>query len=779
MHGRIAGALGLAAFALGQTVPATNLTYESRACRPGFDHFQFCNTSLSKEQRLDNLLSLIDQETEIVPLLSARSPPNNITRLGIPNYSWGTNCIHGVKGSCLSTADGKTYCPTSFPNPVNLGASFNKSMWTKMGRVIGVETRAMWLAGAKETNDPHDFVALDCWSPNININRDPRWGRNQEVPSEDPTVTAMFGRLYAHAHQNSPDEKRFLNGVTTLKHWDAYSLDDSDGATRYNFNAIVDNATLADTFFPAFKDSVANGGALGVMCSYNSVNGVPTCGSAFLKNALRDVFNFTGYMTSDSDSVKNIYQDHKYVATAEEASCLAIKDGQCDVDSGNTYADHLLKGVQAGNCSMDDVRLAWKHTMGLLFDLGLFDPAEDQPLWKIPIQEIGKKESQQASSQASQESMVLLKNNDKTLPFQTGKKYAVVGPHYQAQQDLVGDDIGQLCPDGKYDCYEDLLSAIKRVSKGTIVSAAGCAVKDNSTSGFAEALALIDSSVEAVMLTIGTDQLVEKEMRDRTAVNLPGVQAEFTKQVLAKAASVSKPVVIVLINGGMVSLGNEAISSSSAILETFFADVWGANAIATTLFGENPYLGGKMPYTVYPADYVNEIKMSDMSMNKKGTPGRSYKYYTGPTEFDFGFGLAYTTFEFQAAKPAAAPTCDDHRSGDSVSVLVKNTGLVTGDNVLFLYVLGGYTGSGGLPLQKKLHNFERVHLAAGEQRTVQFELSSDHFLNIEDNGDHTCTPGTRTIRISDGVNHQDIDIVVGGSKTTAFTFPDVPPRKRE
>ena len=776
MHKALA-VVGLAALSTGQTVPATNLTYETRACRPGYDHFQFCNTSLTKDQRLDNLLSLIDQETEIVPLLSARTPPNNITRLGIPNYSWGTNCIHGVKASCLSTDNGKTYCPTSFPNPVNLGASFNKSMWAKMGRVIGVETRAMWLAGAKETNDPNDFVALDCWSPNININRDPRWGRNQEVPSEDPMVNGLFGRLYSQAHQHSPEETRFLNGVTTLKHWDAYSLDDSDGATRYNFDAVIDNATLADTFFPAFKDSVANGGSLGVMCSYNSVNGVPTCGSPFLKNTLRNVFNFTGYMTSDSDSVRNIYQDHKYVATAEEASCFALKEGQCDVDSGDTYSKHLLAGVKAGLCSMDDVRLAWKHTMGLLFDLGLFDPAEDQPLWKIPVTEIGKEESQQASSQASKESMVLLKN-DNTLPLKTGKKYAVVGPHFQAQQDLVGDDIGQLCADGKYDCFEDLLSAIKRVSQGTIVSAAGCSVKDNSTAGFAEALALIDSSVDAVVLTIGTDQLVEKEMRDRTSVSLPGVQAEFTKQVLAKAATLSKPVVIVLINGGMVSMGSDVISSTNSILETFFADVWGANAIATTLFGENPYLGGKMPYTVYPADYVNEIKMSEMSLNKKGTPGRSYKYYTGPTEFDFAFGLAYTTFEFHADKPAAAPTCEDHNRGDGVSVTVKNTGAVTGDNVLFLYVLGGHTGSDGLPLQKKLHNFERVHLAAGEERTVHFELTSDHFLDVEANGDHTCTPGARTIRISDGVNHQDIDVTVEGTVRTAFTFPDVPPRKR-
>eukprot|EP01060_Flectonema_neradi_P008820 TRINITY_DN1630_c0_g1_i6.p1 TRINITY_DN1630_c0_g1~~TRINITY_DN1630_c0_g1_i6.p1 ORF type:complete len:796 (+),score=128.86 TRINITY_DN1630_c0_g1_i6:31-2388(+) len=785
MHRTLVGVVSVA-LAASQTVPVTTKAYDTRACRPGMDHFKFCDTTLSKEQRLDDLLSQITPD-EIIPFLTARIGQdsmryNNITRLGVPHYDWGLNCIHGVQSSCVNdTKTGKTYCPTYFPDPVNLGASFNRSMWRTMGEMIGVEARAFWLAGAVEpspnTGRPH--IGLDCWSPNININHDPRWGRNQEVASEDPFVNGLFGSMYTKGQQESKVESRFLQGITTLKHWDAYTLEDSDGYSRHNFSAVLDNPTISDTFFPAWKESIVNGKAMGVMCSYNAINNVPTCASPFLTNALRNVWNFTGYVTSDSGAVRDIYANHKYVETPEEAACAAIRDGQCDIDSGSVYNASLLDGVKQGHCDMYDVHRGWKHAMGLLFDMGLFDPADDQPLWKVPLSAIGTESSLRAALQSAQESMVLLKNQN-GLPAQTGKKYALVGPHYQAQAANIGSYRGQVCPDNTFDCIETLESALSRVSKGSLVSAQGCSMNSNDTSGFAAALALVDSSVDTVFLAIGLDDSVSNEGHDRlTGISLPGVQAEFTKQVLAKAASVSKPVVIVLINGGMVSLGNEAISSSSAIVEAFYPGMFGSEAIATTLFGENPYLGGKMPYTVYPADYVNEIKMSDMSMNKKGTPGRSYKYYTGPTEFDFGFGLAYTTFEFQAAKPAAAPTCDDHRSGDSVSVLVKNTGLVTGDNVLFLYVLGGYTGSGGLPLQKKLHNFERVHLAAGEQRTVQFELSSDHFLNIEDNGDHTCTPGTRTIRISDGVNHQDIDIVVGGSKTTAFTFPDVPPRKRE
>ena len=781
MHRSIVGAC-VVACALGQTMPVTTETYDTRACQPGMDHFQFCNTSLTKDQRLDSLLSLIKDE-EITPFLTSRKKfigevGNNITRLGVPHYDWGLNCIHGVQSSCVNTSDGKTYCPTSYPNPVNLGASFNRSSWLQMGKVIGVESRALWLAGAVEptTWAGRVHIGLDCWSPNININHDPRWGRNQEVPSEDPMVNGVFGSLYTVGQQKNEAETRFLQGVTTLKHWDAYSLETSDNHTRHNFNAIISNATMADTFLPAWKMTVTDAKAAGVMCSYNAINGVPTCASPFLKEVLRNVFNFTGYITSDTGAIEDIYKQHKYVATAEEAACVSIKDGECDVDSGSVYYKSLLQGVKDGHCSMDGVHKSWKNAMGLLFDMGLFDPAEDQPLWKVPIEEVGKEESQQESRQSSQESMVLLKNDNNVLPLKTGKKYALMGPHFQAAQSLAGNYLGQLCPDNTFDCVENVTAAMMRVGQGPIVSAEGCSIKGNSTTGFAAALALIDSSVEAVVLAIGFDESVAAENRDRTTISLPGVQAEFTKQVLAKAATLSKPVVIVLINGGMVSIGSDVISSANGILEAFYPGYWGGNAIATTLFGENPYLGGKMPYTVYPADYINEIKMSEMSMNKEGTPGRSYKYYQGPTEFDFGFGLAYTTFEFHADKPAAAPTCGDHSRGDGVSVTVKNTGAVTGDNVLFLYVLGGYAGSDGLPVLKKLHNFERVHLAAGEERTVHFELTSDHFLDVEANGDHTCIPGKRNIRISDGVNHQDIELSVEGTKTTAFSYPDVPPR---
>lgn len=245
----------------------------------------------------------------------------------------------------------------SFPNPVNYGFTFNKSLAYELGAIIATEQRALWLAGATEESPwsglPH--AGLDAWSPNININRDPRWGRNQEVPSEDPLVNGWFGTGYTLGLQNGEDPC-YIKVIVTLKHWDAYSLEDSDGYTRHNFNAVVSDYALADTFFPAFKMAVVQGetlhrhrhrqcawyrpvatcspllwlclpvcvgGAKGVMCSYNAVNGVPTCASSFLTSVLRGTWNFTGYITSDTGALEDIYQQHKYVATEVEAAAVS------------------------------------------------------------------------------------------------------------------------------------------------------------------------------------------------------------------------------------------------------------------------------------------------------------------------------------------------------------------------------------------------------------------------------------------------------------------------
>eukprot|EP01059_Diplonema_ambulator_P036219 TRINITY_DN8956_c0_g1_i1.p1 TRINITY_DN8956_c0_g1~~TRINITY_DN8956_c0_g1_i1.p1 ORF type:complete len:793 (+),score=284.79 TRINITY_DN8956_c0_g1_i1:41-2380(+) len=778
----IRSALVLAAAALvsGQgngAVPITQAAYNERACRPGFDQFQFCNTSLTKDQRLEALIGLIHDD-EIPALLTAREggggspgPAGNISRLGLPAFDWGLNCIHGVQSSCIkNTTTGAIYCPTSFPNPVNLGASWNASMWHTMGRIIGRETRALFVAGATEWSNwsgrPH--IGLDCWSPNININHDPRWGRNQEVPSEDPTINGIFGAEITKGQQWSEADNKYVMSVATIKHWDAYTLEDSDGYTRHNFDATIDNSTFADTFFPAWRATVKDAGALGVMCSYNAVNGIPTCASPFLRDVLRNTFEFKGYVSSDTGAVQDIYDQHKYVQTEVEAACAAIKV-QTDIDSGVVYHDSLLAGVQQGLCTMDDVKTSLKNTLGLLFDMGLFDPVENQPYWNIPASEVGSAASVALSNQATRESMVLLQNQNKALPLPKGKKIAVVGPHYNSTEMMVGNYYGQICADNTFNCVETIFDAIKRYNQGgTTTAAQGCSISGTSTNGFASAIQLVKDA-DIVVLAIGIDQTVEAESHDRTTIDLPGVQKEFVAQVAAAAGS--KPKVIAMMNGGMVALGG-IVGQVDAILEAFYPSIHGGDAIASTLFGENDRLGGKMPYTVYPANYVNEIMMDKMSMNDPATPGRSYKYYTGPTEFTFGFGLAFTTFTVDVVQAPQNIGCHD-TAGLPVIVKVTNTGSVAGDEVVQLFRNNGTVGN-GLPVIKKLVAFQRVHLEPGQSVQVTFTVTAYDFANIAVNGDRICSAAAYTMLVTNGNDqtHTFVTNTAGGPSTIA-SFPMV------
>jgi beta-D-xylosidase 4 len=373
-------------------------TVATRACRPDDPNtatYDFCNTKLPMDKRIDDLVSRLKWE-EKAPLLTAReSPSGNVSRLNLPEYDWGANCIHGVQSRCGAR------CPTSFPNPNHQGAAWNRSLWQEMASVTGVELRALWLADLGENhvdNLPH--LGLDCWSPNINIVRDPRWGRTLETPGEDPFLNGQYGAWHTRGLQEGED-KRYLQAVVTLKHWDAYSLeDDGDrkkGITRHTFDAKVSKHDLADTYFPAFKNAVREGKAKGVMCSYNAVNGVPSCANNFLlEDVLRGAWNFSGYVTSDSGAVEDIYKQHHYQnMTAAEGVAAAVKAG-CDIDSsldhgshdsGSPYTWSLTDAKDQGLVTEDDVDALLRRSLKMRFELGLMDPIEGQPYWHYGVEE--------------------------------------------------------------------------------------------------------------------------------------------------------------------------------------------------------------------------------------------------------------------------------------------------------------------------------------------------------------------------------------------------------
>lgn len=755
----------------GNTTPANNHTTTTRACQPPHNTYPFCNTSLSIEDRAKNLISLL-LDSEKPSFLTAREggggspgPGPNVSRLGLPEYDWGVNCIHGVQTNCVEL-NGEIKCPTSFPNPVNYGATFNTSLFRDLGSIIGQELRALWLLGAEEYSSwsgrPH--AGLDCWSPNINLNRDPRWGRNQEVPSEDPLVNGLFGTGYTQGIQQGSDPN-YIQVVVTLKHWDAYSLEDSDGYTRHNFNAIVSNFTLADSYWPAFKAAVVNGSAKGVMCAYNAVNGIPMCAHPFLNSVLRDLWGFDGYITSDTDAVSDIYAEHHYTATPEEALCKAIVDGGCNINSGSIYHDYMASAVAKGLCTIADIDATLYQSIKLRFELGLFDPIENQPYWHMPASVINSTANQANAMLATLESIILLKNDASTLPLTKGKSVAVLGPHANAQMAMAGNYLGQVCPQDGFDCIVSPGAAIQAIDPAAVVKVVpGCPVTQNDTSGFAAALAAAAAS-DYVVLMMGIDQTVEGESHDRTEIDLPYVQHEFVAAVM----KLNKPTVMVLLNGGMVAIAPE-IASVPAIVAAGYPGVFGGTAIARTLYGENTHLGGKLPYTVYPADYINQIKMSDMSMTD--APGRSYRYYTGTPLYPFGYGLSLATFQLsQSSSDQSLATSVTAGPTLTYTVDVTNTGVYTGDEVVFAYMTPQLPTRPG-PL-RQLIGFERVHLAPGATTSVSFAIGNEALrLTDRASGHVLSTPGTFLLTFTNGADQVlQNKITVTGEEVVAIPFP--------
>jgi beta-D-xylosidase 4 len=403
-------------------------------------------------------------------------------------------------------------------------------------------------------------------------------------------------------------------------------------------------------------DIVASG-----ICSYNAVNGEPTCASDFLRSVLRDKFNFTGYITSDTGALEDIYQSHFYVKTEAEAACVAIRNGSTDVCSGAVYHDALLDAVQQGLCSMDDVNAALYRTFMLRFQLGLFDPIEDQPYWHVSPDVINSTDNQAVNLLATRSSMVLLQNNGSILPLAPGQKVAVIGPHANATAALVGNYLGQLCYDDSTDCIQSVFQAIQQFNVGGVTTMeAGCAINSTDKSGFAAAVALAQAS-DIVILALGIDESVESEANDRVSIDLPGEQHPLAAAIVA----VGKPTVLVLINGGAVDCSPEK-ATVPGILEAFYPGVLGAQAIAESLFGVNDHLGGKLPVTVFPADYVNQILMSEMELDVG--PGRTYRFYNGPAVFPFGHGLAYTTFQISLTSAPETPVLPTEVNPTTVNI---------------------------------------------------------------------------------------------------------------
>lgn len=746
---------------------------------PATQALPFCNTSLSFEERVNNLISLLLPEEKPFLMEARQSPDSNISRLEIQNYDWGLNCIHGVQSMC------GTHCATSFPSPNALGATFDRSIWLGMAQVIGIETRALWLEGVGEyrtTGLALPQIGLNCWSPNLEVVRDPRWGRNMETPSEDPLINGIYGTLYSIGLQNGSDP-RYVQAIATLKHFDANSLEGTWGPynniTRHNFNAIISTYDLASTYTTPFRTAVEVGEALGVMCSYNAINGVPSCANdLLLTQLLRDKWRFGGYVTSDSDAISDIYDEHHYLPNATETVGAAIRAG-CNMESnlnaphayatGGLYISNMAQAIQEGFLNETDVDAALYNLLLMRFRLGLFDPIEDQPYWNVSPDVVQSDASRNLSLLASQESLVLLRNEDATLPFPKGVNLAVIGPHYEAQIALVGDYYGQLCMEGPLDfnCITtvfDALSATNNASGGTTTGALGCQVNSQSIAGFAEAIATAEAA-DYVVLMLGLNLTIEDEGLDRHNITLPGVQEQLAEEIIA----LGKPTVVVLINGGIIAI-DWLSANAPAILESWYPGFYGAQAIASAVFGDyNP--GGKLPVTIYNSQFTEQFDMLNFNMSLP--PGRTYRYFTGTPLYPFGWGLSYTTFNLSLANSETVYLNISNSNSSTATVSVQNIGNVLGDEVIQAYFSTDSVPAAAPAsvLLKELFDFERVSLAPSEATQLSFTFSADTFITYDAEGNQVIYPGNYMVTITNGVALTvQVPVVITGQLRIVDTF---------
>eukprot|EP00040_Diaphanoeca_grandis_P036063 m.228606 g.228606 ORF g.228606 m.228606 type:complete len:784 (+) comp33542_c0_seq1:89-2440(+) len=717
--------------------------------------FQYCNTSLTNTQRVDSLIELLTLEEKIG--LVAPDPGmgstcfahiHAIDRVGLPQYGWLVEVNTGVASRCI----GPGQCVTTFSGPTGLGASFNRKLWSDKGDVLSTEMRALSNINGQRGSSSQEFIGTSAFGPNLNMIRDPRYGRNSELPGEDPFLTGSLGTAMVTAMQTA-DANGHPRVNAYLKHFDAYSTETNRMHSDYN----ISQFDFWDSYLPQYQMVFTKGKAAGAMCSYAAENGHPSCTNSWLLNdVLRTKWQRPdAYITTDCGAVVNTMGPPLNLATKEEAAA-AIINGGTDLEMGTSiFNSSMLSAVTQG--LVTEATITTAATRGLMqrMNQGDFDPivsADEKGdpnktnMWTSIGKDVINSTAHQAIAYDSAlQSMVLLKNDKQVLPMKIGANVAVVGWAVNAQKSLVGPYFGdEICyapwetrDNYTYDCIPTIGAQIAAANVGgTTTLEAGVEVSGNNATGIAAALAAARQA-DVVVLTLGIDHSVEHEARDVINSSLPGLQETFALQVLA----LNKPTVVVLVGNDCTGI-DHIIDKSTAIVRVFYPATWGSKALASLLFGkENRW--GKLPVTMYPEDYVDQLPLMGQHTGTAYAmahgPGRSYRYYTGEPLFKFGQGLSLTTFSFTCTKTTTTTTTI------GVTCVVKNTGDVVGDEVLQVYhSVGDEIRTKASKLHpvpfKQLVEFDRViDLSPSKSSSVSFSLDVADALSL------TTADGSRTV----------------------------------
>ena len=648
-----------------------------------------------------------------------------IERLGVPAYNWWNEALHGVARAGTATM---------FPQPVAMASMFDEDTVRKIGDVVSTEARAKYNEAVKHGD--HDiYKGLTFWSPNINLFRDPRWGRGQETYSEDPYLTARLGVAYIKGLQGDGE---YLKVAACAKHFAVHS---GPEALRHEFNAEVSRKDLWETYLPAFEAAVKEGGVESVMGAYNRTLGEPCCGSDLLmRKILRGKWGFEGHYVSDCWAIADFHNHHHITATAPESAALALKMG-CDVNCGNTYL-HLLQALEAGLITEDDITAAAERLFTTRFLLGEFD--ENCAYNAIPYETVECPEHLALSEEAARRSVVLLKN-DGLLPLNLEKirTIGVIGPNANDRMALIGNYHGTASR------YITVLEGIQDYvgDRARVLYAEGCHLYRDRVEGLAqpgdrlaEAQTVAEHS-DVVVLVVGLNENLEGEEMHESNAGGSGDKADLLlpapqRKLMEVVAGTGKPVVLVNMTGSAMDL-RFADAHFSAVVQGWYPGARGGKAIAELIFGKySP--SGKLPVTFYnSADDLPAF--TDYAMEN-----RTYRYFKGDVLYPFGFGLTYGRTAVTAA--AAEKT----EGGWRVTASLEHSGAAGGD-VVEVYIRDNE--SKFAVRNHSLCAFKPVSFSGDETETVELFVPDRALEIVDDSGGRRVDSRSFTLYV--GVSQPD------------------------
>lgn len=680
---------------------------------------KYLDESLSFEERAKELVSQMTLEEKVSQMLHTSAP---IPRLGIPSYNWWNEALHGIARAGVATM---------FPQAIGMAATFDEDLLYEVADTVSTEGRAKYHEFQRK-DDHGIYKGLTYWSPNINIFRDPRWGRGHETYGEDTYLTGRLGVAFIKGLQGN-DEK-YLKSAACAKHFAVHSGPEGE---RHSFNAVVSKKDLRETYLPAFKECIKEAKVEAVMGAYNRTNDEPCCGSKMLlKDTLREEWGFDGHVVSDCWAIRDFHLHHMVTKTAPESVALAVNNG-CDLNCGTLFGN-LLIAHEEGLIDESTIDKSVQRLMMTRMKLGMFDSSEKVPFSSIPYEVVESNEHMAFALDVSKKSLVLLKN-DGLLPLnkKSLKSIAVIGPNADSKIALEGNYCGTSSK------YTTVLNGIKEAvdSNTKVYYAAGCHLYKDRTEScsdltgdrFAEAISAAERS-DVVVLCLGLDSTIEGEegdasneygAGDKSNLNLPGQQQELL-EILHKTG---KPIILVLLSGSALSV-NWADDNVSSIIQAWYPGNQGGKAISSLIFGDySP--SARLPVTFYRT--TEELPdFTDYNMKN-----RTYKYMQNEALYPFGFGLSYTKFEYSDLKLSSTQL--DSSSSINCTVSVKNIGKYSSEEVVQLY-LKDEESTVVVP-KCQLVGIKKISLSTNEKKEVSFTITPRQMALIDNEGKCILEPG--------------------------------------